>query len=89
MEKKKKSPKESKRINNMTNTTTVLIRLVVVGIEMVMTHKDKTILVTIMKPTLFIVDLLKRNVLDSQDCMLKTATEMQLLFRLQKVLTKI
>ena len=89
MEKKKKSPKESKRINNMTNTTTVLIRLVVVGIEMVMTHKDKTILVTIMKPTLFIVDLLKRNVLDSQDYMLKTATEMQLLFRLQKGLTKI
>ena len=89
MEKKKKSPKESKRINNMTTTTTLLTRLAMVGIEMVMTHKDKTILVTFMKPTLFIVDLLKRNVLGSQDCMHKIATETQLLFRLQKGLTKI
>ena len=87
--KKKKYRKESKHINNMTTTVTVIIRLVMVGIEMVTTHKDKTNLVTIMKTTHFIVDLLKRKALGSQDCMHKIATKTQLLFQLQKGLTKI
>ena len=88
--KKKKHPKMLQRISSTMTTMILVTHPVIIDTMVATTLTDKTSIVTIMKPTLYMLDLLKRKVQDlHQDCMHKPATKMQLLCQHLKDLTKI